>query len=85
MRPFRSQQFLHLGEAWLAASVYFVSGARNIAPADERDNWSAGQALDVFETRLGLARQRQTPRRCATGRGVIVRGRLASQGCRRSR
>jgi len=48
------QQFLHLGEAGLAASIYFVNGARNIAPEDQRDNWSAGQALDVFETRLGL-------------------------------
>jgi glutathione S-transferase len=48
------QQFLHLGEAGLAASIYFVSGARNIAPKAERDNWSARQALEVFETRLGL-------------------------------
>lgn len=48
------QQFLHLGEAGLAASVYFVSGARNIAPPAERDNWSARQALDVFKTRLSL-------------------------------
>jgi glutathione S-transferase len=48
------QQFLHLGEAGLAASIYFVNGARNIAPEAERDNWSARQALDVFETRLGL-------------------------------
>jgi len=48
------QQFLHLGEAGLAASVYFVSGARNIAPEDQRDNWSARQALDLFETRLTL-------------------------------
>jgi len=48
------QQFLHLGEAGLAASIYFVSGARNIAPAAERNNWSARQALDVFETRLSL-------------------------------
>jgi len=48
------QQFLHLGEAGLAASVYFVSGARNIAPEAERDNWSARQALDVFKTRLTL-------------------------------
>ena len=57
------QQFLHLGEAGLAASVYFVSGARNIAPADQRDNWSARQALDVFETRLTLVTRRlaQTP------------------------
>ncbi|HWA62251.1 MAG TPA: glutathione S-transferase family protein [Caulobacteraceae bacterium] len=47
-------QFLHLGEAGLAASIYFVNGARNIAPEDQRDNWSARQALEVFETRLGL-------------------------------
>lgn len=51
------QQFLHLGEAGLAASVYFVGGARNIAPEAERDNWSARQALDVFESRLGLVRR----------------------------
>jgi glutathione S-transferase len=48
------QQFLHLGEAGLAASAYFVGGARNIAPEAERDNWSARQALEVFETRLTL-------------------------------
>lgn len=48
------QQFLHLGEAGLAASIYFVSGARNIAPEAERDNWSARQAMDVFETRRRL-------------------------------
>jgi glutathione S-transferase len=48
------QQFLHLGEAGLAASIYFVVGARNFAPETERQNWSAGQALDVFESRLGL-------------------------------
>src|ERR1700678_4243754 len=52
------QHFLHLGEGGLAASIYFVVGARNFAPQTERDNWSAGQALDVFETRLGhIARQ----------------------------
>lgn len=48
------QQFLHLGEAGLAASVYFVVGARHIAPEAERRNWSAGQALRVFESRLTL-------------------------------
>jgi glutathione S-transferase len=48
------QQFLHLGEAGLAASIYFVSGARNLAPEAQRWNWSAGQALKVFESRLGL-------------------------------
>jgi glutathione S-transferase len=52
------QQFLHLGEAGLAASIYFVSGARNIAPECERDNWSARQAMDVFTTRLTLVTRR---------------------------
>jgi glutathione S-transferase len=48
------QQFLHLGEAGLAASIYFVVGARHVAPEAERYNWSAGQARRVFESRLGL-------------------------------
>ena len=48
------QQFLHLGEAGLAASIYFVVGARNFAPEAQRGNWSARQALDVFESRLRL-------------------------------
>jgi glutathione S-transferase len=48
------QQFLHLGEAGLAASMYFVVGARTFAPESERRNWSAGQALRVFESRLTL-------------------------------
>ena len=51
------QQFLHLGEAGLAASAYFVSGARNIAPESERNNWSARQAMYVFESRLGLVKR----------------------------
>src|SRR5579859_4510810 len=33
------QQFLHLGEAGLAASIYFVVGARNFAPGTEGQNW----------------------------------------------
>jgi glutathione S-transferase len=48
------QQFLHLGEAGLAASIFFVGGARNFAPEAERQNWSARQALSVFESRLTL-------------------------------
>jgi glutathione S-transferase len=48
------QQFLHLGEAGLAASIYFVVGARNFAPESARGNWSEGQALGVFESRLTL-------------------------------
>ena len=48
------QQFLHLGEAGLAASIYFVVGARNLAPEAERQNWGALKALEVFESRLTL-------------------------------
>ena len=48
------QQFLHLGEAGLAASIYFVVVSRNLAPEAERQNWGAGKALEVFESRLGL-------------------------------
>jgi glutathione S-transferase len=48
------QQFLHLGEAGLAASIYFVGGARNFAPKAESQNWSASQALEQFESRLRL-------------------------------
>jgi glutathione S-transferase len=48
------QQFLHLGEAGLAASIYFVVGARHFAPESQRQNWSAGQAQNVFDSRLGL-------------------------------
>lgn len=52
------QQFLHLGEAGLAAPIYFVSGARHIAPEAERDNWSARQAMEVFTSRLTLVTRR---------------------------
>ena len=48
------QQFLHLGEAGLAASIFFVVGARNFAPPAQRQNWTAGQAQHVFDSRLGL-------------------------------
>lgn len=54
------QQFLHLGEAGLAASIYFVVGARHFAPESERNNWSAGQALSVFESRLTLVTRQLT-------------------------
>lgn len=52
------QQFLHLGEAGLAASIYFVVGARNFAPEAQRENWSASQAQEVFDSRLGLVTRR---------------------------
>jgi glutathione S-transferase len=48
------QQFLHLGEAGLAASIYFVVVSRNLAPEGERQNWGAAKALEVFKSRLGL-------------------------------
>jgi glutathione S-transferase len=48
------QQFLHLGEAGLAASIYFVVVSRNLAPEAEWQNWGASKALEVFQSRLGL-------------------------------
>ena len=48
------QQFLHLGEAGLAAPIYFVVVSRNLAPEAERENWGAAKALEVFKSRLGL-------------------------------
>ncbi|CAM2155412.1 glutathione S-transferase [Pararobbsia alpina] len=48
------QQFLHLGEAGLAASMYFVVVARNSAPNAEGQTWKADQAQEVFDSRLGL-------------------------------
>ena len=48
------QQFLHLGEAGLAASIYFVVVNRSLAPEAERRNWGARKALEVFESRLRL-------------------------------
>ena len=48
------QQFLHLGEAGLAASIYFVAGARNFGPEPKRLDWTASQAQEVFDSRLGL-------------------------------
>jgi glutathione S-transferase len=52
------QQFLHLGEAGLAASIQFVVGARNFAPEAHRQNWSADRAQEVFDSRLGLVTRR---------------------------
>jgi glutathione S-transferase len=48
------QQFLHLGEAGLAVPVNYVSSARNFAPEADRNNWSARDALETFESRLKL-------------------------------
>jgi glutathione S-transferase len=35
-------------------AAYILNGARNLAPESDRNSWSARQALDLFETRLGL-------------------------------
>jgi glutathione S-transferase len=48
------KQFLLLGEAGLATAIYYVFGALHIAPADQRQNWTAGQAMRGFESRLRL-------------------------------
>ena len=48
------QQFLHLGEAGLAASAFFVLGARKMAPEADRDTFTVRQALHVYESRLRL-------------------------------
>ena len=47
-------QFLHLGEAGLAMSMYIVNVSRNLAPEAERQNWGARKALQIFENRLGI-------------------------------
>lgn len=50
-------QFMLLGEAGLATAVYYVFGARHIAPPDQRENWTAGQALRGFGTRMRLVKR----------------------------
>jgi glutathione S-transferase len=61
------QQFLHLGEAGLAASIYFVVVSRNLAPEAERQNWGAGKALEVFKSRLGLVTRHLARSPCLAG------------------
>ncbi|HEY1613781.1 MAG TPA: glutathione S-transferase family protein [Rhizomicrobium sp.] len=52
------QQFLHLGEAGLAAYLNIVVGSRFFAPEAERDNWGAKVAVRMFLNRLGLVSRR---------------------------
>jgi glutathione S-transferase len=47
-------QFLHYGEASLAAPLSVVVGARFRAPEGEKDNWSARAARETVVKRLGL-------------------------------
>jgi len=51
------QQFLHLGEAGLGASIQVVVVSNFIAPAAERDNWGARWALDQFHNRMKLVKR----------------------------
>ncbi|MEJ0067002.1 MAG: glutathione S-transferase, partial [Caulobacteraceae bacterium] len=74
------QQFLHLGEAGLAASIYFVNSARNLAPESERDNHTARHALETFETRLE-AGDTAAGARGLHGRRDIHRGRCLGDLC----
>jgi glutathione S-transferase len=48
------QQFLHLGEAGLAVPMNAIVATRMLASEAEQDNWTAGWALEIFESRLGL-------------------------------
>ena len=48
------QQFLHLGEAGLGVPINYVSSARNFAPRADRQNWTARDAMETFESRLRL-------------------------------
>jgi glutathione S-transferase len=48
------QQFLHLGEAGLAATLYFHVITKNLAPEAERDNWTARESVEIFKSRLQL-------------------------------
>ena len=56
------RQFLHLGEAGLAIPANYVSSARNFAPEAERQNWSARDALETFESRVRLVARQPTSR-----------------------
>jgi glutathione S-transferase len=51
-------QFLHLGEAGLAAYLNIVVATRLFAPEGEKDNWGARAAVGMFFNRLGLVSRR---------------------------
>jgi len=48
------QQFLHLGESGLAAFLNIIVGSKFMAPANEKDNFGARMAQQMFENRLAL-------------------------------
>lgn len=47
-------QFLHMGEAGMAAPLMTPVVSGILAPADERDNWGARHGLTTYRNRLGL-------------------------------
>jgi glutathione S-transferase len=51
------QQFLHLGEAGLAAFMFIHVVSQILAPEAEKDNWGARKAIELFESRRGLVRR----------------------------
>ena len=52
------QQFLHLGEAGLAAYLNIVVASRFFAPEGEKENWGARTAMGMFFNRLSLVTRR---------------------------
>jgi glutathione S-transferase len=48
------QQFLHLGEAGLMMPMYLARLSRVLAPENERNDWSARNAIEIFKSRLML-------------------------------
>jgi glutathione S-transferase len=48
------QQFLHLGEAGLMMPMYLARLSHVLAPENERNDWSARNAVEIFKSRLVL-------------------------------
>jgi glutathione S-transferase len=48
------QQFLHLGEAGLMMPMYLARLSQVLAPENERNDWSARNAMEIFKSRLVL-------------------------------
>ncbi|MET0660053.1 MAG: glutathione S-transferase family protein [Steroidobacteraceae bacterium] len=47
-------QFLHLGEAGLMMPMYLAFLSRVLAPENERNDWSARNAVEIFKSRMIL-------------------------------
>jgi glutathione S-transferase len=47
-------QFLHLGEAGLMMPMYLARLSQVLAPENERNDWSARNAIEIFKSRLVL-------------------------------